>query len=93
MVGRFPVQARNTEPIFGEQVISFLQTFPRPLIQTPGFSIMDPYRQPAVAEITRQFYIRFYPDDRQRLFLFGRQSGQVWRRGDRDPLHRSLGVA
>ena len=71
MVGRFPVQARNTEPIFGEQVISFLQTFPRPLIQTPGFSIMDPYQQPAVAEITRQFYIRFYPDDRQRLFLFG----------------------
>ena len=76
MVGRFPVQARNTEPIFGEQVISFLQTFPRPLIQTPGFSIMDPYQQPAVAEITRQFYIRFYPDDRQRLFLFGINPGR-----------------
>jgi hypothetical protein len=41
-----------------------------------GIGIMNPYQEPAAWAVVQQFYLKYYSDDRPRVFIFGINPGR-----------------
>ena len=61
---------------FGEQVLTFYRTIPRPPITSAAVEWIDPYNLPEVRRCMEAFYGRFYGDENPRLFVFGINPGR-----------------
>src|SRR5215203_622909 len=61
---------------FGEQVLAFYRTLPRPPITAASVEWIDPHNLPEVRRCMEAFYGRFYDDNRPRLFIFGINPGR-----------------
>lgn len=76
-VQRTNIQALSGTPrSFGNQVLEFYRTLPRPRVTSAPVEWIDPYNTPEVCRCMEAFYGRFYGDDRPRLFVFGINPGR-----------------
>jgi hypothetical protein len=61
---------------FGDQVLAFYRTLPRPPLTSAPVEWIDPFHMPEVSRCMDEFYSRFYGDNRPRLFVFGINPGR-----------------
>ena len=61
---------------FGDQVLAFYRTLPRPSLTSAPVEWIDPYHLPEVRRCMDEFYGRFYGDNQPRLFVFGINPGR-----------------
>jgi hypothetical protein len=61
---------------FAQRAINYYLGLNVPGQLPAGVSAMNPYQQPAVQDIVRQFYAKFYNDDRPRRYLLGINPGR-----------------
>jgi hypothetical protein len=61
---------------FGDHVLEFYRTLPRPPITSAPVEWIDPYAMPEVRRCMEEFYRKYYGDDRSRLFVFGINPGR-----------------
>jgi hypothetical protein len=61
---------------FSSKVISFYESLEWPAALPEGFEVMNPFRSAEVMDINRQFYNKYYSDERKRIFFFGINPGR-----------------
>ncbi|WP_128544470.1 uracil-DNA glycosylase family protein [Larkinella soli] len=61
---------------FAEQAIDYYVHLSEPARLPPGVGVMNPYRQPEVQTIVRQFFGTYFHDDRPRVFVLGINPGR-----------------
>ena len=63
-------------PTFADRAITYYQSLTAPTGLPAGVDVLNPYRQPAVQAIVRQFYEQFYADTTPRVFVLGINPGR-----------------
>lgn len=61
---------------FADHAIAYYTALTAPTNLPPGIGVMNPYEQPDVQRIVREFYVKFYNDTRPRVFLLGINPGR-----------------
>lgn len=61
---------------FAEHAIAYYNALEAPANLPPGVNVMNPYQQPAVQQIVREFYTKFYSDNKPRVFVLGINPGR-----------------
>lgn len=64
------------KPTFGEKAIDFYKNIEIPQEQTNGVSFMNPYKDDVVQNILKQFFTKFFDDNKKRTFLIGINPGR-----------------
>src|SRR5258708_1486658 len=57
-------------------ILGFYKTLKPDFALPEGISIMNPYLEPAIWQLTKTFYEKFYSDSRPRAFIFGINPGR-----------------
>lgn len=60
----------------GERAIAFYLRGERPVVTGPDIDVLDPFANAEVARVTREFYERFYGDERPRVAVIGINPGR-----------------
>jgi hypothetical protein len=60
----------------GERMLRFLNSLEPDFAVPPGVQIMHPFRENQAMELVRQFYRKFYNNDRKRFLVFGINPGR-----------------
>jgi hypothetical protein len=66
----------NETGSFGDDVLKFYRTLPRPTIATAPVACIDPVDTPEARRCMEIFYRAYYADRRDRLFVFGVNPGR-----------------
>ncbi|WP_266364971.1 uracil-DNA glycosylase family protein [Tellurirhabdus rosea] len=61
---------------FASRAIDYYFQLNEPDHLPPGVSVLNPYRQPAVQDVVRRFFTRFFDDTRPRVFILGINPGR-----------------
>jgi hypothetical protein len=61
---------------FSSKAISFYDSLEWSSALPQGFEVMNPFRSAEVMDINRQFYNKYYSDDKKRVFFFGINPGR-----------------
>jgi hypothetical protein len=61
---------------FAEQAINYYLNLTEPASLPTGVSVLNPYQQPDVQPIVREFYNRFFNDTKPRVFVVGINPGR-----------------
>jgi len=61
---------------FADHAIAYYNTLIAPTNLPPGVGVMNPYQQPDVQAIVREFYTRFFSDTNPRVFVLGINPGR-----------------
>ncbi len=61
---------------FEEKVLGFYKTLNTPLHISPKIEIIHPYKIPEVQKYMKEFYTKFFSDNRTRVFVFGINPGR-----------------
>jgi hypothetical protein len=63
-------------PTFAHKSISYFLKLETPVKLPPGVKILNPYEKDEVKFAVRQFYQKFYSDDRNRIYILGINPGR-----------------
>ena len=66
----------TTESTFADRAIAFYENLQEPTNLPVGVSALNPYREPEVQRIGREFYGKFFNDNRPRVFITGINPGR-----------------
>lgn len=66
----------SSPPTFGDQVLAFVRTWPRPVIAAAPVTWLDPFATAEANRCADAFYRAFYHDYEPRLFIFGVNPGR-----------------
>ncbi|WP_420148282.1 uracil-DNA glycosylase family protein [Spirosoma sp.] len=61
---------------FASKAITYYNALSAPTTLPPGVGVMNPYQQPEVQQIVREFYTKFYEDTHPRVFVLGINPGR-----------------
>jgi uracil DNA glycosylase superfamily protein len=61
---------------FGSRVIDFYSHLKPPRLRGMDVEVLQPYREPAVAQVMSAFYNKFFDDSRKRVFIIGINPGR-----------------
>jgi hypothetical protein len=64
------------ENSFAERAIAFFQSLHLELPSEMGIEVMNPYQQPPVALAVSKFYLKYFNDQRKRIFMMGINPGR-----------------
>lgn len=65
-----------TGATFADRAIAFYENTQEPIGLPAGVSALNPYREPEVQRIGREFYGKFFSDNRPRVFITGINPGR-----------------
>ncbi|GAB2566280.1 uracil-DNA glycosylase family protein [Spirosoma areae] len=61
---------------FANRAIAYYNSLTAPTNLPPGLGVMNPYQQPEVQQVVREFYTKFFSDAKPRVFILGINPGR-----------------
>lgn len=67
----------NTKTLLADQILNFLESLHIPSSLPRGVNVMNPYQEPSVMALCKQFYYKYYDDTFSRRMIIGINPGRL----------------
>jgi hypothetical protein len=67
----------NVKTLLADQILNFLGSLHIPFSLPRGVNVMNPYQEPSVMELCKQFYHKYYDDTFSRRMIIGINPGRL----------------
>ena len=67
----------NVKILLDDHILTFLSSLHIPSSLPRGVNVMNPYQEPSVMELCKQFYHKYYHDDASRRMIIGINPGRL----------------